>query len=168
MFTSILGVCHLVLTCPSTGSWQHRGHRELVAFPMRSGAGVTTSVCQNQSQQTAHPWNDLSGLCGKLPRARSHMRRFIRQRTVLREQKTERGNKTGMQPTVTCLVVVGAVLAAGTRERGKAMCWRRMEAQEDSPPGHLTAVSWHVLVCEVGVRAAFRLPSAPLSGASLT
>lgn len=41
---------------------------------------------------------------------------------VLRECKTEWGNRVGMPPTVTCLVAVGAVLVAGTSEGGKAMC----------------------------------------------
>lgn len=41
---------------------------------------------------------------------------------VLRGCKTEWGNRVAMPPTVTCLVAVCAVLVAGTREGGKAMC----------------------------------------------
>lgn len=68
-----------------------------------------------------------------------------------------------MPPSVTCLVAVGAVLAAETREGGKAMGWHWMEeAQKNSPPGHLTTRSSHFLTCNREGRVTFRLPGAPV------
>lgn len=71
-----------------------------------------------------------------------------------------------MPPTATCLVAVGAVLAAGTREGGRAMRWHRMEAQENSRTSHPTAVSWHFCIYKKEVGAALHLPSFPVSDVS--
>ena len=73
------------------------------------------------------------------------------------------GNKIGMPPTVTCLVAVGVVLAAETREGGEATSWPWMEeAQKNPPTGHLTRRSSHFLICNREGRVTFRQPGAPV------